>query len=74
LAEADDAVTGGEVAVLSLDPFGRPAGDLPLGITDYATAVRVHGDAVVAERTPGPALDGRSVDDVLAAARRSAAD
>lgn len=73
LAEADDAVAGGEVAVLSLDPFGKPAGDLPIGVTDYATAVRVHGDSVVPERAPGPALNGRSADDVLAAARRSAA-
>lgn len=74
LHEADAAVAGGEVAVLSLDPFGRPADDLPIGVIDYATAVRVHGDAVVPERTPGPALAGRPVDDVLADARRSAAD
>jgi uncharacterized protein (TIGR03089 family) len=74
LAEADDAVAGGEVAVLSLDPFGKPADDLPIGVTDYATAVRVHGDSVIPERAPGPALDGRSVDDLLDAARRSAAD
>ena len=31
--------------------------------------MRVHGDQIVPERTPGPALDGRSVDEVLAAAR-----
>ncbi len=73
LAEADDAVAGGEVAVLSLDPFGKPAEDLPVGVTDYATAVRVHGDAVVPERVPGAALDGQSVDDVRTAARHSAA-
>jgi len=72
LDEADAAVAGGEVAVLSLDPFGKPVTDLPIGVTDYATAVRVHGDQVVAERSPGPALDGRSVDDVLVEARRSA--
>jgi uncharacterized protein (TIGR03089 family) len=72
LAEADDAVAGGEVAVLSLDPFGKPAPDLPIGVTDYATAVRVHGDQVVPERIPGPALDGDSVDEVLAQAQRSA--
>ncbi|HWF68949.1 MAG TPA: TIGR03089 family protein, partial [Mycobacterium sp.] len=56
-----------------LDPFGRPAPDLPLGVTDYATAVRVHGDQIVAERQPGPALAGRSVDEVLAACQTSAA-
>jgi uncharacterized protein (TIGR03089 family) len=72
LDEADDAVAGGEVAVLSLDPFGKPAPDLPLGVTDYATAVRVHGDQVVAEQHPGPALAGRTVADVLAGARNSA--
>ncbi|WP_396906071.1 TIGR03089 family protein [Mycolicibacterium phlei] len=73
LADADEAVGTGEVAVLSLDPFGKPVPDLPVGVTDYATAVRVHGDQVVPERHPGPALDGRSVDEVLAAARESAA-
>ena len=73
LAEADDAVGAGEVAVLSLDPFGKPVADLPIGVTDYATAVRVHGDQISPERNPGPALDGRSVADVLAGARTSAA-
>lgn len=73
LEEADEAVAGGEVAVLSLDPFGKPAPDLPIGVTDYATAVRVHGDQYVAEPRPGAALDGRSVEDVLAAAADSAA-
>jgi uncharacterized protein (TIGR03089 family) len=73
LAEADDAVSGGEVAVLSLDPFGKPAADLPVGVTDYATSVRVHGDQIVPERRPGPALAGRSVDEVLADARTAAA-
>ena len=77
LDEADAAVAGGsgtgEVAVLSLDPFGRPAPDLPIGVTDYATAVRVHGDQIVAERHPGPALAGRSVDEILAACETSAA-
>ncbi|MBN3452983.1 TIGR03089 family protein [Mycolicibacterium sp.] len=73
LDEADDAVAGGEVAVLSLDPFGKPADDLPVGVTDYATSVRVHGDQIVPERQPGPALAGRSAADVLAAAQTAAA-
>ncbi len=69
----DITATGaGEVAVLSLDPFGRPAPDLPIGVTDYATAVRVHGDQILAEPHPGPALTGRSVDEVLAASHNSA--
>jgi uncharacterized protein (TIGR03089 family) len=74
LDEADVAVEpGGEVAVLSLDPFGRPAPDLPVGVTDYATAVRVHGDQIVPERHPGPALAGRSVDQILADCETAAA-
>ncbi|WP_197374166.1 TIGR03089 family protein [Mycolicibacterium baixiangningiae] len=70
--EADAAVGTGEIAVLSLDPFGKPVADLPVGLTDYATAVRVHGDQIVPERGPGPALNGRSVDEVVAAAARAA--
>ncbi|MBU3706813.1 MAG: TIGR03089 family protein [Mycobacterium sp.] len=68
LDEADSSGAA-EIAVLSLDPFGKPAEDVPIGVTDYATAVRVHGDQIVPERAPGPALDGQSVDDVLASAR-----
>lgn len=74
LDEADTMATGGDVAVLSLDPFGKPAADLPIGVTDYATAVRVHGDQAVPEPNPGPALPGRSAEAVLAAARASAAE
>ena len=75
LDEADDAVGTGRrsVVALSLDPFGKPVPDLPIGVTDYATSVRVHGDQIVPERNPGPALAGRSVADVLAAAQASAA-
>lgn len=73
LTEADDAAGGGEVAVLSLDPFGKPAPDLPVGVTDYATSVRVHGDQIVPAPDPGPALAGQSVDALLAAAGKSAA-
>ncbi|MGC2569631.1 MAG: TIGR03089 family protein, partial [Mycobacterium sp.] len=70
----DITATGaGEVAVLSLDAFGRPAPDLPIGVTDYATAVRVHGDQIVAEQHPGPALAGRSVQQVLGACQKAAA-
>lgn len=67
-----DATGAGEVVVLSLDPFGKPVPGLPVGVTDYATAVRVHGDQIIAERTPGPALNGRSVAEVLAAAAEAA--
>jgi len=73
LAEAEENVAGGEVAVLSLDPFGKAASGLPIGVTDYATAVRVHGDQVVPEQHPGPTLDSRSADEVLDAAQLRAA-
>ncbi|MGF0309473.1 TIGR03089 family protein [Rhodococcus sp. IEGM1428] len=71
LAEAPDV---DEVLAFSLDAFGKAVPDLPIGMTDYATSVRVHGDQF---RTSGgatgtPALDGRSVDEVLAAARAGA--
>jgi uncharacterized protein (TIGR03089 family) len=73
LPEADDAVGAGEIAALSLDPFGKPVADLPVGVTDYATSVRVHGDQITPERHPGAALEGRSVNDVLADAHGSTA-
>jgi uncharacterized protein (TIGR03089 family) len=73
LAEVEDLVGMGEIAVLSLDPFGKSVPDLPFGVTDYATAVRVHGDEISPERNPGPALDGHSADEVLATARSFAA-
>lgn len=56
-----------EIAAFSLDPFGKGIADLPIGVVDYATAVRVHGDTF-APAGAGAALDGRSVEDVLAAA------
>jgi uncharacterized protein (TIGR03089 family) len=71
LSDAD--AVAGEVVALSLDPFGKPVDGLPIGITDYATSVRVHGDQIAAERNPGPALEGRTVEDVLARAQASAA-
>jgi len=73
LSDAEAVVGAGEIAALSLDPFGKPIADLPVGVTDYATSVRVHGDHITPERHPGPALDGRSVIDVIAGAQSSAA-
>lgn len=70
LAEAGDT---GEVAALSLDAFGAPVPNLPVGITDYATSVRVHGDQFHPGGA-GVALDGVAVSGVLAQARRSAAE
>jgi uncharacterized protein (TIGR03089 family) len=73
LDDADAAVGPGEIAALSLDPFGKPVADLPVGVTDYATSVRVHGDQIVPEQRPGPALDGRSAAEILTAAKDAAA-
>jgi uncharacterized protein (TIGR03089 family) len=74
LPAADNAVgPGGEVVALSLDPFGRPFPDLPPGVTDYATSVRVQAGQIVAELQPGPALAGRSAENVLTSALDSAA-
>ncbi|WP_405178004.1 TIGR03089 family protein [Nocardia sp. NBC_01377] len=67
----DDADGVAEVAALSLDPMGMPVRDLPIGITDFATAVRVHGDQFH-PRGAGVALDGMPVSEVLAEARKSA--
>lgn len=72
LGDADEVVGFGEIAVLSLDPFGKPAPDLPVGVTDYATAVRVHGDQISPERHPGVALDGRTAAEVVSGAMASA--
>ncbi|WP_305092212.1 TIGR03089 family protein [Prescottella sp. R16] len=69
----DDVADVPEVAVLSLDAFGRPVPDLPVGVTDYATAVRVHGDQFRPTGTGAATLDGRGVDEVLDAARAAAA-
>ncbi|MGW0044104.1 TIGR03089 family protein [Rhodococcus sp. NPDC003348] len=70
----DEAADAAEIAVLSLDAFGRPAENLPVGVTDYATSVRVHGDQFRPDAAPAgaPALDGRSVVEVLGAATESA--
>ncbi|OZF43687.1 TIGR03089 family protein [Rhodococcus sp. 14-1411-2a] len=75
----DEAPDTDEVLAFSLDAFGKAVPDLPIGMTDYATSVRVHGDQfrVAGSGSAGSgsaaaALDGRSVDDVLAAARERA--
>ncbi|MFW0795972.1 TIGR03089 family protein [Gordonia sp. CPCC 205515] len=62
-----------ELLVASLDPFAMGVRDLPIGVTDFASAVRVHGDQY-ALRSPvtGPVLDGQPVGAVLAAARTAA--
>lgn len=70
------ALDADELLVLSLDAFGRPAADLPPGATDYATAVRVHGDQFMAGRIDAgaPALDGLSITDTADQARAYATE
>ncbi|MEU2035805.1 TIGR03089 family protein [Nocardia amamiensis] len=67
----DETDGAGEVAALSLDAMGAPVRDLPVGITDFATSVRVHGDQFL-PRGAGVALEGMPVAEVLAEARKSA--
>ncbi|MFE7744515.1 TIGR03089 family protein [Nocardia sp. NPDC057455] len=71
LDRLDDADGTGEAAALSLDAMGSPVRDLPVGVTDFATSVRVHGDQFL-PRGAGVALDGMPVAEVLAEARKSA--
>ncbi|MEU7768006.1 TIGR03089 family protein [Nocardia sp. NPDC049190] len=72
LDRVDESEGVGEVAALSLDAMGTPVRDLPVGVTDFATAVRVHGDQFL-PRGAGVALDGMPVAEVLAQARKAAA-
>lgn len=68
----DDVADVPEVAALSLDAFGKGLSDLPIGVADYATSIRVHGDQFRAAGA-GAALEGRSVSEIVSAAMESAA-
>ncbi|TWF78568.1 uncharacterized protein (TIGR03089 family) [Pseudonocardia hierapolitana] len=75
IALASDPAGG--VVALSLDAFGKGVPGLPPGVVDFATEVRLQGDDFVPwEQVPGsaPALDGASVDEVLAGARARAGE
>ncbi|MGV9824530.1 TIGR03089 family protein [Gordonia sp. NPDC003429] len=63
-----------EVLVASLDPFALGVRDLPVGVGDYASAVRVHGDQYPGLRYAGAAFDGRTGREIVADARAAAAD
>lgn len=67
-----DVAEVAEVAALSLDAFGMPVPNLPVGVTDYATHVRMHGDQFRSSGDGGAALDGRSSSEILSAASESA--
>ncbi|GAA1481818.1 TIGR03089 family protein [Gordonia sinesedis] len=72
----EERLDGHEVLVASLDAFALPLRDLPPGVGDYGTAVRVHGDRFSPARTGSAtslsAVAGMSVADVLAEARAAA--
>lgn len=67
-ADRLDEVDGiDEIAVCSLDAFGRAVPDLPPTMTDYASTVRLHGDHFSSSRISpdAPALGGRTIAEVL---------
>lgn len=70
-ARLDEVDHIAEVVALSLDAMGGPVRDLPLGVTDFATSVRAHGDQFH-PRGAGLALAGASVAEVVEASRESA--
>jgi uncharacterized protein (TIGR03089 family) len=66
------AAGAGVVVALSLHAFGKGLPDLPAGVVDYATEVRLHGDVFTPDGladTDLAALDGKRASVVLAAAR-----
>lgn len=65
------------VAAVGLDPLGAPVRDLPTGVVDYVSDIRVHGDdfnPIAPVPGDSPALLGMSVDGVLEAARSRASE
>ena len=75
IALASDPAGG--VVALSLDAFGKGISGLPPRVVDFATEVRLQGDDFAPwEQVPAsaPALDGATVDEVLAGARARASE
>ncbi|MHC3003031.1 TIGR03089 family protein [Gordonia sp. GN26] len=65
----DDHPDADEVVVASLDPFALPLRDLPPGVGDYGSVVRVHGDQFVSRSPAVEALDGAPTAEVITEAR-----
>ncbi|UPG69903.1 TIGR03089 family protein [Gordonia hongkongensis] len=61
-----------EVVVASLDPFALPLRDLPPGVGDYGSVVRVHGDQYSSRYPVSATLEGAPIDEVLDDARATA--
>ncbi len=73
LAGVDAYPDAEETVVLPLDPFAGRTPELPPFAADFGDTVRPHGDRFSPGGVGGEAVLGRSVDQVLAAARASAA-
>ncbi|WP_406688794.1 TIGR03089 family protein [Saccharopolyspora sp. ID03-671] len=74
LARGEGAHT---VAAVGLDPLGAPVRDLPPGVADYVSEIRVHGDdfsPISPVAGDAPALLEMSVDEVVERARRRAGE
>lgn len=65
----DDHPDADEVVVASLDPFALPLRDLPPGVGDYGSVVRVHGDQYSSRRPASATLEGTAIGEVLDDAR-----
>ncbi|SDU52201.1 TIGR03089 family protein [Gordonia westfalica] len=68
----DDHPDADEVVVASLDPFALPLRDLPPGVGDYGSVVRVHGDQFFSRSPATSALDGATTAEVITDARGAA--
>lgn len=54
----DDHPDADELVVASLDAFALPLRDLPPGVADFGSAVRIHGDGFTSRPYAGPVLEG----------------
>lgn len=64
----DDHPDADELVIASLDAFALPLRNLPPGVADYGSVVRVHGDQFASSSQAGPALETATVADVVAQA------
>ncbi|SIR81516.1 TIGR03089 family protein [Williamsia sterculiae] len=71
-ASAVEDHADGEVIAVPLDAFAMAVPGLPMGVIDFGSAVRVHGDRFVPSGAGPVALDGSSVTAVLTAAGKAA--
>ncbi|MDL9937084.1 TIGR03089 family protein [Gordonia sp. ABSL1-1] len=58
VARIDDHPDADELIVASLDAFALPLRDLPPGVADYASSVRVHGDQYASRASGETVLPG----------------